>query len=148
MNDSPLKTLWHEQRGDSSMPLYKAFDQTRLIPILPDLLVFKVTPTPLDFEYTLIGQRVRRLIPVNRVGMRLTQVPGKGPDSKLWAHLASSIDTKAPVLFTAPYEGPVSDIKTVDTLITPWAKKNGEVDRVVLHISDDVLAHAARTQPL
>ena len=148
MNDSPLNQHWHEVRGDASMPLYKHFDQSQIVAILPDLLVFKVKQSQLDFEYSLIGQRVRRLIPANRVGLRLRELPGKGPESKLWAHLKSAIDTQAPVLFMAPYEGPVSEIEVVKTLITPWADHDGDVDRLVMHIADEPLTHAAKSARL
>lgn len=127
-----LLSYWENVRGSRTLPARADLDMVRLIPVLPNIVLFSVKTDPLDFIYKVIGENALRNFTSNFTGKALSTLPGKGPGSKVFDTFTSIIETKMPNLLKVPYVGPNKDFKTIHTLALPFASDRENVDQIMV----------------
>ena len=123
---------WHEIKGDYPLPSRADINLNRLGPILTHLVLLDVRYDPLDFIYRIIGDRVLSNFTENYTGRTLTDIPGKGPGSKVYATLENVVTTKVPCIQGVPYVGPNRDFISIESLALPLASDHETVDKIII----------------
>jgi hypothetical protein len=124
--------LWLAARGDAEMPARRALAAAALEPLAPQILVFAVERTPLDFRYLEIGSRMRSVSNDDYTGRRLSEIPHQRPPSIVWDHLTAAMDARAPVRGVLPYVGRSRDITSIFHIVLPLADDGETVDRLLV----------------
>jgi hypothetical protein len=102
--------------------------------LLPHILWYDVLRDPLDFRYRLIGTAVRRHLDMDRTGQLMSQVPGQGPESALWRHLAAVVRDREATRRAPPFVGPGSDYLEIENLVCPLAEDGETVDGILIFV--------------
>ncbi len=124
-------SYWESKRGSRLMPARRDLD-----PIdIPDLLAFvvltDVTHDPLDFRYRLVGTGVVARSADDYTGMRLADLPGKGPGSMLWELRAAVVREQRPMLDDqTPYVGPAKNVRHIREIHMPLSADGKQVDMI------------------
>jgi hypothetical protein len=98
------------------------------------VVIHGVRREPLDFSYRLIGAEVRRHMAENRTNQWMSAIAGQGPGSRIWENLATVAASGRPVLNRTPYEGPLKDIVTMETVQLPLAADGAAVDMILVFV--------------
>lgn len=101
-----------------------------MVGLLPNVLLFDVLHDPLDFRYRLVGGVAREHLTTNPVGHRMTELPGKGPDSAIYNRFREAVQTRRPVISEIPYVGPHKDFRRSCSVICPLSSDGGAVDQM------------------
>ena len=126
-------SYWHSKKPEGAIPGYSALDPAEIPKLLPFLFLTNVHWDPVDFSYGLTGGQVRNIMAENRRGQKLSEIPGKGPGSQVWANLTQVAESGQAAEFTAPYAGGIANMETIRYLSLPWTKSDGRVD-VISHL--------------
>jgi hypothetical protein len=124
------------------IPLRAMIDPADIPVLLPHIVIHGAKREPLDFVYRLIGGEVRRHMAEDRTGQWMSQIPGQRPPSRIWDNLAAIVANGQPVLNRTPYEGPLSDFVTMESLQLPLAADGVAVDMIIAFV--DFLRKAER----
>ena len=116
------------------LPARAMIDPGAIPDLLPHIVIHGVRREPLDFLYRLVGTEVRRHMSAERTGQWMSQIPGQGPGSRIWANLARIAETGVPILNRTPYEGPLKDIVTMETVQLPLAADGVAVDMILVFV--------------
>ncbi len=127
-----LLAYWEEVRGPYLLPAKADLDMAQLIPVLPNIVLFSVQTDPIDFIYKIIGEEALNNFTSNFTGKAISEVPGKGPGSKIFETLKFIVETGQPNLLKVPYVGPNRDFKTIHTLALPFAEDRNNVDKIMI----------------
>lgn len=124
---------WHS-RCSGRLPSRAMIDPTEIPSLLPHIVLHGVEREPFDFVYRLIGTEVRRHMAEDRTGQRMSAIPGQRPPSRIWDNLARIVATGRPVLNSTPYEGPLKDFVTMETVQLPLASDGATVDVILVFV--------------
>ncbi|MCW5770023.1 MAG: PAS domain-containing protein [Rhodospirillaceae bacterium] len=123
------------------LPSRAMIDPTAIPALLPHVVIHGVRRDPLDFVYRLIGTEVRRHMAQDRTGQWMSAIEGQKPPSRIWDNLAGIVASGRPVMNRTPYEGPLRDIVTMETVQLPLAADGATVDMILVFV--DFLGAAA-----
>jgi len=116
------------------LPSRAMIDPAVIPDLLPHVVIHGVQREPLDFLYRLVGTEVRRHMAAERTGQWMSQIPGQGPESRIWANLVSIVATAQPIINRTPYEGPLKDIVVMETVQLPLAADGATVDMILVFV--------------
>lgn len=122
---------WRACAGSRAMPRRADIDPADMKDLLPNVVLIEVLDEPRDFVERVTGDTVIHHSAHNSMGIRWRDYPGRGPDSRIWAHYAKVVDTACPKLEDIPYVGPHRDFLTVQLLSCPLSADGATVDRVL-----------------
>jgi len=126
--------LWDRLRADRPMPLRTAFDPMAIPSLLPHVVFIRVRHDPLDFQFRVIGAHIE-----DRMGARYSfrwasDLPGKGPGSRLWSVYTRTVAEGRPQVVTMGYVGPVAAISGTREIHLPFGDAGGTVSHVLVAI--------------
>ena len=98
------------------------------------IIIVDIKSDPLDFEYRLIGNDVAEELDNDYTGKRFSQLPGKGPGTKIWDHLLQTCSEKRPNYWTDECQQAKSPDKQAATLYLPLASDHKTPDKLMLVI--------------
>lgn len=135
MSDSQQALLkhWSEyllEKG--SLPSRNHFSLKDLGRHVANIVIVDVKADPLDFEYRLVGTSVAEFMYEDYTGSRLSGIPGKGRNSKVWSFLQKTYEDGTPHYFQVPYIGPREGRESVYTLYLPLASDHHNTDKLLL----------------
>ena len=116
------------------LPSRAMIDPAAIPDLLPHVVIHGVQRAPLDFLYRLVGTEVRRHMAAERTGQWMSEIPGQGPESRIWENLASIVATAKPIINRTPYEGPLKDIVVMETVQLPLATDGVNVDMILVFV--------------
>ena len=119
-------------RARNGLPAREDFRIQDLGRHVTDIVVMDIRSDPTDFTYRLIGSSVAENLSENYTGKSLSELPGKGPDSTIWANMKKARDTKEPIILEVPYVGPVLQKKTLKSLYLPLASDYSVPDKIMI----------------
>jgi hypothetical protein len=125
---------WDVLRGGRAMPARGDIDPVEMRGFLPFVMLIDVLD-PLDFQYRLIGTEVRNISQRNYTGMRFSALPGKGPESVVWAGCEEVVRSKVPYSRTPPYVGPEAHLRRCENLLLPLSDDGFNVTTILKVIS-------------
>lgn len=97
---------------------------------MPNVVIYSVARSPLDFEFRLIGTKVAANSQQDYTGKFASSLSGKGQKSKLWRQLAHVVLAREPLYDQLPYVGPNASVKHVSVLLCPLSHKGQTVDQI------------------
>lgn len=121
---------YHVEKG--GLPSRNDFSLRDLGKHVTHIVIMDVKLDPLDFEYRLVGTSVAEFLKQDYTGTRLSSLPGKGPDSKLWSFMKKTFEDGQPHYFEVPYVGPQQGPDSVYTLYLPLASDHETPDKIML----------------
>lgn len=95
------------------------------------IIILDVLNNPRDFQYRLVGTYARSFMHNDDTGKKFSELPGKGPDSSIWATKLRVLSQRKPLLEEVKYVGPQADFTRVLTLHLPLAKDGQNIDMIV-----------------
>ncbi len=125
------------------LPARAMIDPAAIPDLLPYIVIHGVQREPLDFSYRLVGTEVRRHMSAERTGQWMSAVDGQGPGSRIWENLAAIAANGMPILNRTPYEGPLKEIVTMESVQLPLAADGATVDMILVFV-DFLNASATR----
>tara|TARA_R110002096_G_scaffold411562_4_gene611711 strand:+ start:76 stop:612 length:537 start_codon:yes stop_codon:yes gene_type:complete len=97
-------------------------------------VIFEKMCNPLDYKYRLIGRNISFFIHHDYTGVRLSAMPGKGKDSKIWAFLTATVNAQKPLLEVLPYVGPEPDYSHTTLLSLPLTQQDSGAEMILLGV--------------
>lgn len=135
-----LYDLWHDLKGEVSLPLATGFDYITYPEFLDTLIVFSVLGDPFDLKYEYNGSKLTQLFHSEVTGQTLREiekVPEVVPDGQTFASrsldmMYQCVEERLPLL-NGPKRIPVSqqDFILFESLTTPFVDAEGAVTRLV-----------------
>ncbi|WP_417459741.1 hypothetical protein [Kordiimonas sp.] len=98
------------------------------------IIIVDIKTDPLDFEYRLIGQDVADELDQDYTGIRISELPGKGPGSDFWDHMIKTCEEGRPNFWTEICKQAKVGEKEAATLYLPLASDHKTPDKVMLVI--------------
>lgn len=95
------------------------------------IIILDVLNDPVDFQYRLVGTHARSFMHNDDTGKKFSELPGKGPDSDLWATKLRVLSLRKPIFEEVKYVGPQADFTRVLTLHLPLAKDGQNIDMIM-----------------
>ena len=123
---------WRKKAGSRIAPRLKDLDVLDVPTLMPHVIIFDVLRDPLDFRYRLVGTAVREMSTSEYTGMKMSEIDGRGPGSKIWSILDSVRVSREPAYHSIPYVGPKKDFLTINDLFLPLVDDSMETDRIIL----------------
>ena len=128
-----LLNHWSDLRGQrGSLPARGDFTLRGVGKHATNMIVVDVKMDPLDFEYRLMGTAVVEFLNRDYTGVRLSGIPGKGPDSDHWSFMRKTIEDGEPRFFEVPYIGPRAGKEKIYTLYLPVASDHRHTDKIIM----------------
>lgn len=116
------------------MPARRDLDVLDIPQVMSCAVLFEVLE-PLDYRYRLVGTIVRENTHEDYTGRKLSELPGKGPDSFLWSRLERTRLDKEPTFVEVPYVGPKKGILRSTLLMLPLADDGVTVNQILLSVA-------------
>ncbi len=131
---STLLTYWSQwqQENGGQLPARRDMDVRNNQRHFSYVVVFDVLKDPLDFKYRLVGTSVRQNTFGDYTGKTLRSMDGKGPGSKIWKFLTTTLETKKDQFRKVPYVGPNKDFMKSSLLFLPLASDHIMIDKIFL----------------
>lgn len=123
------KNMARKRRG---IPAREDFRIQDLGKHVTNIVVLDIECNPTDFTYRLIGSDIAENLSEDYTGKSLSDLPGKGPDSRIWSNMKAVRDAKKPVLLDVPYVGPKPKHKKLSTLYLPLASDYKTPDKILV----------------
>jgi len=124
---------WRSLAG-GRLPARPMIDPAVIPDLLPHIVIHGVKREPLDFSYRLVGTEVRRHMSEERTGQWMSAIAGQGPGSRIWENLAAIAASGRPILNRTPYEGPLKQIVTMESVQLPLAADGVTVDMILVFV--------------
>ena len=125
---------WLAAKGERVLPARSDLDPPLEIPrLVPNMIVFDVLRDPLDFEYRLIGTKVRTHLMHDLTGARMSNVEFQRPPSVIWSHHAWTVENALPRFMRPPYVGPHRDFMFIEAVILPCGS-GSRVDKLMVFV--------------
>lgn len=86
-----LYTYWQRKLNGRSMPARSDIEPLDLKPVLPQLLLLDVQPSPLDFRYRLAGTRTYDIFGFDLTGRSVRELEPPGFSDGLWSSLEALV---------------------------------------------------------
>lgn len=114
-----LARYWYDlAAAEGGVPRRAAFDPTRLIALLPQIIVLEHLGDH-DFRYRLLGTEVERFAKRSYTGQRTSEIPGHGPGNRIHALYVAALTADRPVGMTLPYAGKSAACTSVRQVAAP-----------------------------
>lgn len=123
---------WREQAGDGIAPRRRDFDVLDVPMLMPHAIIFDILRDPPDFRYRLVGTAQRYMSSREYTGMKMSEIDGRGPGSKIWSILEEVRVSRKPAYHSIPYIGPKKDFMKLNDLFLPWTDDTMETDMILL----------------
>jgi hypothetical protein len=120
--------------SSAGLPSKRAIRPQSMPALLPHILWYDVLRDPLDFRYRLIGTAVRPHLGMNRTGQVMSAVPGQGPGSAVWQHLAAAVQERRATRRAPPFVGPGCDFLEIENLVCPLSDDGETVDGLLIFV--------------
>jgi hypothetical protein len=125
---------WLAAKGERILPARGDFDPLLEIPrLVPNMIVFNVHRDPLDFEYRLIGTKVRTHLMHDLTRVRMSRIEFQAPPSVIWSHHVWVVENQQPRFMRPPYVGPHRDFMFIEAVILPLGT-GAEVDKLMVFV--------------
>lgn len=124
---------WDGKRRGRPMPSRRDIDPVEIPSLLSRLMLVDVLRDPLDFRFRLLGTEIVARSHRNYTGLRLSELPGKGPGSVVWNNCEQVVLYRAPFSRTPPYVGPDRYTTTVENLMLPLSE-DGETVTMIFQV--------------
>lgn len=125
-------TYWRGKAGDEIAPLWRDFDVLDVPTLMPHAIVFDVLADPLDFRYRLVGTFQREMSTRDYTGMKMSEIDGRGPKSRIWSILDEVRESKTPAYHSVAYVGPKKEYMRLNDLFLPWLGDALETNTVII----------------
>lgn len=119
------------RKCDDKIPARRNMQEQHLGRIMAHVIIADVLSAPLDFKYRLVGTHLVDYLNADYTGKCLSELEGKGPDSKLWQLMEHVLKIQRPIFCNIPYVGPKSDFMRVATLYLPLASDHQTIDKIM-----------------
>ena len=123
---------WRKQAGDRVAPWRADFDVLDVPALMPHAIIFDVLIDPLDFRYRHFGTRQREMSLREYTGLKMSEIDGRGPSSKIWSILDTVRMNQEPAFHSIPYIGPKKDFLKLNDLFLPWVDDNIKTSMIIL----------------
>ncbi|CUH79046.1 hypothetical protein [Tropicibacter naphthalenivorans] len=112
---------WMASSGARGLPLLDDFQHGATLDSSKNFVFTEIHDGPggLDFELMYIGPNVRAFTSPKLEGKRLSNMPGKGPGSQLWAAYEALFRKACPLYVSLPYVGPLPGYVSTQELFLP-----------------------------
>lgn len=125
---------WLAAKGERVLPSRSDFDPLLEIPrLVPNMIVFDVLRDPLDFEYRLMGTKVRTHMMNDLTGTRMSMIEFQAPPSVIWSHHVWVVENAQPRFMRPPYVGPHRDFMFIEAVILPCGS-GSRVDKLMVFV--------------
>ncbi len=124
--------FWLARRRAAEMPSWQAMCIPAFEPLRASSILFTVQRDPLDFRYTEIASRIAAISNADNTGKLMSEIPHQRPPSRVWDHLTTAFDARAPVKGTLPYVGRSRGIGGAYHIVLPLADDGRNVDRLLV----------------
>ncbi len=135
-NLSPVQqeflAYWRQKAGDQIAPRRRDLDVLDVPKLMPHVIIFDVLSDPLDFRYRLVGTTVREMSRNDYTGLKLSEIDGRGPGSKVWSMLDQVRENQKPAFYAVEYMGPKRDFRKLDDLFLPLVDDRLETDMIMI----------------
>lgn len=84
-----------------------------------------------DFRFLFVATAKGKKISEPVCGCRLSELPGKGPDSQMWAAYRAICERHSPLRVSLPYVGDIPGIKTTEELFLPLSSDGDRLDLII-----------------
>ena len=136
----PLSTVysyWRSLSPDGHIPRRESFDPVAIGCSLDHLILVGIQADPLEFHFRVIGDYVNCRLREPCMHKPLSQVPGKGPGSEVWALYERCYTERLALFDQLNYIGPVRGIHHSCEIYLPLADEAGEVVSIVVCLTFD-----------
>lgn len=96
------------------------------------IVIMDIEYNPSDFVYRLIGSSVVENFQEDYTGKPLSLLPGKGPNSTIWACLEATAERREPLYKEVPYVGPNEKQDKLVSLYLPLATDHVIPDKILI----------------
>jgi len=125
---------WDRKRAAQPAPRTDTFDPLEIPRLLPHVMLKDVRRDPWDFRYRVVGTTVREHSRDNWTGKWMSEVPGQGPESRVFRVMQWVAENLRPAIFRPPYVGPHKEFKYCEAAVMPWTDANGYPDRILVAV--------------
>ncbi len=132
-----LLHYWRSIKGSRAVPSRRDFDPIDIPKLLPHVILVEVLRDATqrhfeDFRFRLIGTYVEDRMRDRYTGLRLSEIKGKGPGSKVWETYTAVRQEKRPKMITQNYIGPMDNIKGTQEIFLPLSSNGSRVDFILV----------------
>ena len=125
---------WDRKRAAQPAPRTDSFDPLEIPRLLPHVMLKDVRRDPWDFRYRVVGTTVREHSRDNWTGKWMSEVPGQGPESRVFRVMQWVAENLRPAIFRPPYVGPHKEFKYCEAAVMPWTDVEGYADRILVAV--------------
>lgn len=122
---------WRKKVGDRGARRAD-FDVLDVPVLMPYSIIFDVLSDPLDFRYRLVGTVQREMSLREYTGLKMSEIDGRGPGSKIWSILDTVRVSREPAYHSIPYIGPKKYFLRLNDLFLPWLDDNMETTMIIV----------------
>ena len=134
---------WRGKRGDRDFPARGDFDPLLEVPKLArHMMLLTVLRDPLDFQYRLIGDKLREHMGENWIGRRWSGIEQQRATNPIWLHHQWVVENRAPRFIRPNYVGPHHDFMFIESAVLPLGDDPDQVDMLMLFV--DFLSKVGR----
>lgn len=126
-----LFDYWNGKRRGRAMPSRADIEPAEIKVLLPYMMLFDVEGPPLDFRARLIGTAITAIARADHTGLRLTDLPGKGPGSVAFESMAQVVRSGVPLVVDTPYVGGREEILLRSNVVLPLGTDGHTVDKIL-----------------
>jgi hypothetical protein len=126
---------WRAKKGERAFPARGDFDPPTEIPRLArNIMLLDVHHDPLDFQYRLIGDKLREHMGENWVGRRWSEIPQQRAPNPLWLHHQWVVENRRPRFIRPNYVGPHRQFLFIESAVLPLGQDPERVDMLMLFV--------------
>lgn len=120
---------WLSKRGERAFPSRADFDPLVEIPRLArNIMLLDVLHDPLDFQYRLIGDKMREHMGANWVGRRWSEIEFQRPPNPIWLHHQWVVEHREPRFLRPSNVGPHREFLFIESAVLPLGDSPDRVD--------------------
>jgi hypothetical protein len=130
---------WGSKLAGRPMPARSDLDPVEIPDLLPFIVLTDITHHPFEMRYRLVGTGVVARCSYDYTGLRFTQLPNKGPGSRIWELRATAVSERRPVYEDqVPYVGPSRYVRQVREVHLPLSEDGRHVNMIfsVFHFDE------------
>jgi len=126
---------WRDKRGERAIPARADFDPLLEVPKLArHMMLLTLHHDPLDFQYRLIGDKLREHMGENWVGRRWSEIPQQRAPNPIWMHHQWVVENRAPRFIRPTYVGPHRHFMFIESAVLPLGDSAERVDMLMLFV--------------
>jgi hypothetical protein len=139
---------WHWIRQGKPMPAQTDLDPLDISLLLPNTILVDVThlpvkswfqirrkPTPLDFQFRLIGTDIARRSAHDYTGKRFADIPHMAVGTPFWHRHEEVVRKGRPHFSAVSYVGPDREVRSCHVLLAPMSQDGSTVNLIFSFVS-------------